>query len=236
MVKVKDVLAALVDPKNYLTALMYFSCNVSFSSLPVFLPTIIKGMGYSSINAQGLTAPPYFLAGIVSILSTYLADRYQQRGIVIIITSLIGAIGYVLLASTEVVGVRYLGIFLAAAGMFPAIFNIAPWVLNNQGTDSKRGTGIVILNLIGQTGPLVGTRLYPAHEGPRYVKGMSICAAFMFFNALLACALRTYLVWLNKKAELAEAELRARIEDAISHEKSQQVAVENEGYGFRNFL
>jgi hypothetical protein len=60
---------------------------------------------------------------------------------------------------------------------------------------------------------------------------MSICAAFMFFNVLLEFTLRTYLLWLNNKAEVAEAEIRARIEDAIAHEKSQQVAVEDEGYG-----
>lgn len=58
------------------------------------------------------------------------------------------------------------------------------------------------------------------------------------FEANLLChfTLRTYLAWPNKKVEVAEAEIRARTEDAIAHEKSQQVAVENEGYGFRNFL
>ncbi|KAG6008079.1 hypothetical protein E4U54_008742, partial [Claviceps lovelessii] len=34
----------LLDVKVWLTALMYFSCNVSYSSLPVFLPTILKDM------------------------------------------------------------------------------------------------------------------------------------------------------------------------------------------------
>ena len=41
---------------------MYFCVNVSYSSLPVFLPTIIQDMGYTSINAQGLSAPPSFAA------------------------------------------------------------------------------------------------------------------------------------------------------------------------------
>jgi hypothetical protein len=102
MVELKDVLAALVDPKNYLTALMYFYCNIPFSSLPVFLPTIIKRHGLLPPSTpQGFTAPPYFLAGIVSILSTFVADRYQQRGIVIMVSSLIGGIGYILLACAE---------------------------------------------------------------------------------------------------------------------------------------
>lgn len=74
-------------------------------------------MGFSSINAQGLTAPPFFLSFLVTIFSTYIADKYQQRGITIFILSMIGGIGYVLLAACELVGVRYFGVFLAAAGV-----------------------------------------------------------------------------------------------------------------------
>ena len=142
-------------------------------------------MGFSSINAQGLTAPPYFIAFLVTIFSTYVADRTQQRGLTIAFLSCIGGIGYVLLAATTSVGVRYFGVFLAASGVFPSIANILPWVLNNQGSDTRRGTGIALLNFIGQCGPLLGTNVFPTNEGPRYVKGQAICAAFIFFNAVL---------------------------------------------------
>lgn len=211
---------------------MYFSVNVSFASLPVFLPTILKGMGFSSINAQGLSAPPYFLAFIVSLASTYVADKTGQRGVVIIVTSLIGAIGYTVLATVKGVGPRYFAVFLAAAGMFPAIFNIAPWVVNNQGSDTKRGIGIVLLQMFGSCGPLLGTRLYPASEGVLYVKGMAVCAAFMYLAALLAFALRCYLVWENRKADEREATIRAGLEG----EKMSNVGIENDGFGFRNVL
>ena len=211
---------------------MYFSCNVSFSSLPVFLPTILTGMGFTNINAQGLTAPPYFVSFLMCIFSTWLADRTRQRGLVIISLSCIGGIGYVILATCKGVGVRYFAIFLAAAGVFPAISNILPWVLNNQGTDTKRGTGMALLQMIGQCGPILGTRLYPAKEGKYYVKGMAVCAAFMFFNALLALVLRTYLAWLNKLADKREAEVAAAMVD----EKTGNIATENEGFGFRNIL
>ncbi|KAK9368240.1 major facilitator superfamily domain-containing protein [Lipomyces kononenkoae] len=222
-----DVKLALTDPKNWLTALMYFSCNVAFSSLPVFLPTILTQMGFDSIESQGLSAPPYFVSFLVCIGSTWLADRISQRGLVIFILSCIGGTGYVLLAISNSVGFRYVGVFLAAAGVFPAIANILPWVLNNQGTDTKRGVGIALLQMIGQCGPLLGTRLYPATEKPQYVKGMSVCAAFMFFNAFLTLAFRAYLIKENKKAAEREANMA---------EKEQTVGVENEGYGFRNVL
>ncbi|KAK0628967.1 major facilitator superfamily transporter [Bombardia bombarda] len=205
----QEVLAAFSTPQTWVQPLMYFSCNVSFASLPVFLPSILTAMGYSSINAQGLTAPPYFLAFLVCIGTTYLADKTQQRGLVIFALSVIGGIGYILLATVHSVGVRYLGVFLASAGVFPAIANILPWVLNNQGTDTKRGVSIAVLNTIGQCGPLLGTRLFPTAERPYYVKGMTICAAFMFFNAFLAISLRTYFVIENRRLARAAGEAEA---------------------------
>ena len=209
--------------------LMYFSVNVSYASLPVYLPTILAKMGYSSINAQGLSAPPYFAAYLFANITTFIADRTQQRGLVLITTSLVGGIGYIVLATVTTVGVRYFAVYLAAAGVFSTIPNTLAWtlstssppllsfilpffmqgweinvdsnILDNQGSDNRRGAGLVIINVIGQCGPILGTRLYPTAEGPRYVKGMSICAAFMFFAAVMAFALRVLLVWENRKLD-----------------------------------
>jgi len=181
--------------------MMWFACNVAFSSLPVFLPTILSQMGFSSINAQGLSAPPSFLAFLVVLFSTWIADRTSQRGFTILFLSLIGAAGYILLAVSTGTGVRYAGVFLAAAGIFPTIGNILPWVMNNQGSDTRRGTGIAIINVVGLCGPLLGTRLYPMSEQPYYRKGMWVCAVFMLFNGALALSLRFLLVWENKKLD-----------------------------------
>lgn len=196
-----DLGAALLDLKNYFTALMYFSCNVSFSSLPVFLPTILSEMGFTKLTAQGLSAPPYFLAFLLVIATTYIADRTQQRGIMIMTLSLVAAIGYILLATTSSTGPRYAGVYLAAAGVFPSIGNILPWVTNNQGSDTKRGAGIAMLNIIGQCGPLLGTRVFPDSTKPYFRKGMWVCAGFMLFNGLLALGLRTLLAWENRKLD-----------------------------------
>ena len=125
---------------------MYFSGNVAFSSLPVFLPTILFQMGFSSVNAQGLTAPPFFLSFLLTIATTYVADRTQQRGFMVATLTAIGGIGYVILATSKSVGARYFGVFLAAGGIFPAIGNVLPWVTNNQGSDTRRGAGIAVLN------------------------------------------------------------------------------------------
>lgn len=70
--------------------------------------------------------------------------------------------------------------------------------VDNQGSDTRRGGGIILLNVIGQCGPFLGTNVFPDAQAPLYVEGMSICAAFMFFTTLLALGLRFLLVCENR--------------------------------------
>ena len=126
----KDFAVTIADLKAWLNAFMYFGCNVSYASLPLFLPTILKDMGYSAIDSQGLSAPPYFVAFSLALVTTYIADRTQQRGLMLVLTAVVGGIGYLVLATVERVGVRYFAVYLAAAGVFPTIPNILAWTIS----------------------------------------------------------------------------------------------------------
>ncbi|KAL2349736.1 major facilitator superfamily domain-containing protein [Cryomyces antarcticus] len=195
--KWKHIVQALLDPKCYLTAFMFFSCNVAFSSMPVFLPTIIHEMGYSSISSQALSAPPYLFSFIIVLLTAYFSDRLRTRSVFICVHALSAAAGYALIATAGAYQLpsayRYIGIYPAAAGFFSAIMLIITWTLNNQESDEGKGTGVAMLNVIGQCGPLLGTRLYPHRDAPYYVRGMAVCAGFMLLVCVLALVLRLVL-------------------------------------------
>ncbi|QKX60364.1 uncharacterized protein TRUGW13939_07509 [Talaromyces rugulosus] len=221
-----EFLNTLIDDKAWFVALMYFGANVSYASLPVYLPTILSAMGYSSINAQGFSAPPYFVAFLFALITTYIADKTQQRGWMLFSTSIVGGIGYIILATVTTVGVRYFAVFLAAAGVFSTIPNIIAWTLNNQGSDSRRGAGLVLINVVGQCGSVLSSRIYPTSDGPRYIKGQSVCAAFMFFTAILAFTFRFLLVWDNKQLERRQQK----------EGQPNAAAVENYGPTFRYAL
>lgn len=93
-------------------------------------------------------------------------------------------------------------------GFFPAVTLIITWTLNNQRTDTGKGAGLAMLNVVGQCGPLVGTRLYPEGDGPYFVKGMLVCAGFMAGVAGLAAGLRAWLGRLNRRERERERERR----------------------------
>ena len=190
----KEIGRTLLDPKSYITAMMFFSCNVAFSSLPPFLPTIIKDMHYSPLMSQALSAPPYLFAFVVVIFTTWASDRRKARSPYLIFHSILGSLGYAWLALSGHLRwtsiIRYAGTFAAAAGFFSAVALIITWTMDNRHAAEGKGTGVALMNIIGQLGPLVGTRLYPDNDAPYYVKGMSICAAFMLAVGVLTVLLR----------------------------------------------
>lgn len=109
--------------------------------------------------------------------------------------------------------VRYLALYPATAGFFSAITIIITWTINNQETDSKKATGMAILNIIGQVGPLVGTSIFPEEDGPFYVKGMFVCAAFMLLVGILAAILRWVLIRENLRIKCWKFEYAGAVPD-----------------------
>jgi MFS family permease len=161
-------------------------------------------MGYSALQSQALSAPPYLVSFVTVLLIAYLSDKYKSRSIFVCFAALLGGSGYLLIAVAGWLRAnaawRYAGVYPAAAGFFSAVTLIITWTINNQDSDSKKGTGVAMLNVIGQLGPLLGTRLYPDSDKPYYVRGMSVCAGFMFLVFILAVVLRFILARENAKS------------------------------------
>jgi phosphatidylinositol 3,5-bisphosphate 5-phosphatase len=180
-------------------------------------------MGYSSLYSQALSAPPYLVAFIAVIITARISDRMRSRSIPIVFHALIACLGYALSAIAGHLRwhniFRYLSIFPAVVGFFSAITIIITWTLNNQRSGSKKGTGIALLNFIGQCGPLLGTKLYPEKDAPYYVYGMTICSCFMGAVVILALGLRIILQRENRRlGETSKEEVAIDLEHIDSRE------------------
>ena len=202
---------------GYIPALMYFSVNVSFASLPLFVPTIIEEMGtFDTVQSQGLSAPPYGLCLIAIIVVAFLSDYVRMRGPFICGASLIAAAGFIMLATTTSTAARYTGVFLAVL-IFVCVSLLLSWTANLHASESKRTAGYVVLSTIGQCGPLLGTNVFPSDEAPYYRKGMWISCAFCLLVSVLSVALSLWLIKENrdmKRAGLLDEHDEGEIKDA----------------------
>lgn len=160
-------------------------------------------MGYDSLRAQARSAPPYLIAFVVVLLTAYASDRARTRSTYLIAHALLSSFAYLAIAATGYfhehissewsIFIRYISVFPATAGFFSAITLIITWSMDNRVEKEGKGASIAILNIIGQCGPLLGTRLYPESDGPWYVRGMASCSFFMIVVAVLAIVLRILL-------------------------------------------
>jgi len=169
--------------------------------MPVFEPIIVNTIGYSRVAAQGLSALPHLFAFVFVILIAIASDRFQSRSMPLVCVALIAMSGYVGLASAAELNlpsvVRYLCLFPITGGFFSAVTLTITWTLDNQQSGEGKGTGMALLNYIGQLGPFVGTALYWHADAPNFTVSHTICAVFMLVIAVLALALRLLLIKAN---------------------------------------
>lgn len=125
--------------------------------------------------------------------------------------------------------VRYIAVYGAALGLFSSVVLIITWNLNNQPSRKEKGLAMMIMNIVGQCGPLIGVNLFPRSDGPRYVRGMVISGMFMSGVVLLSALLRWKLTRLNKMQEQKKGYEMVSLGGDTEHMQAEGEHEEEEG-------
>ncbi|KAI1371428.1 MFS general substrate transporter [Hypoxylon crocopeplum] len=199
------VVEALKDPNCWLYGLGFHTMSLPLYTLSLFLPTIISNLGYTAATAQLLTVPPYAFAFVTTASVAVLSERLGQRAIFIGGSAIFAAIGYaILLSNTDPVarpGVSYTGVFFSAGGIYPATALVLSWPAINVSGQTKRAVANAMQISIGNLGAVLGTQLYRATDGPRFVVGHSFALGYLLANAVVVTILGIRLRRENKRRE-----------------------------------
>jgi len=65
---------------------------IPLGSFTFYTPTLVTGLGFTSLEAQLLTIPPWIVGYIMALALSYSADRFNARGWHIALGSLLGAL------------------------------------------------------------------------------------------------------------------------------------------------
>jgi hypothetical protein len=119
--------------------------------------------------------------------------------------SALGGLGYLMLLVTGMPAVNYVGLFLAASGMYPLIPVVVSWGANNVGGSLKKGVATAIIVSVGNAGGCISSFIYPRTDRPRYYKGHAICLAYCVLAFVLALVMNIYFRRANAKKEARNA-------------------------------
>ncbi|KAF9051499.1 MFS general substrate transporter [Panaeolus papilionaceus] len=192
--------AVISDINAWLFMLIYASFNVGVATVSYFLPTLIKGLGFSSINAQGLTVAPYVVGWFMVLFQAWHSDRTKDRGYHIMGSCLVSFIGYIILATSvqKSVGAAYFALFLVVGGNYSLFPLVMSWAANAFSPTSKRGVGTAFIVSISNCVSIASPQIYFDPEDS-FRKGHAISAACLFISFMTAFTLRARLAYLNKK-------------------------------------
>ncbi|KAF9114266.1 hypothetical protein BGX27_011317 [Mortierella sp. AM989] len=143
--------------------------------------------------AQLLSTPTYVIGAISSFCVALIADRTQQRGIILMVLALVMIAGYAMQLLTLNVHVNYAGVMILSIGQTPITPIVTSWLTTNFGGYAKRVIAVAMFLLSSSIGGIIGSQLYKSRDGPRYIKGHVISIALMALIFIIS-ALQRYLL------------------------------------------
>ncbi|KAJ8660813.1 hypothetical protein O0I10_003456 [Lichtheimia ornata] len=199
----KECWDGIVDWKINYFALMNLGGLIPMFSISMFMPQIVKDMGFSSINAQAMTVPPYAVAFVICIIVALNADRMFERGWHSAFASFIGVIGYLLLIVLKDKGIAglYVGTILATIGSFAQLAPRAAWGSGCIGGHTKRAVGVAMISNIGNISGALASTIYQDDDAPHYVRGHAVCLGTCAAVSIMCIALKYILKYINKRRD-----------------------------------
>ena len=189
--------AALADPKTYVLAFIYFCCACAVYTVTFWLPTMIKGLGITSIGAIGwITAVPYIFGSIGVLVISRSSDRFKERrwhvgGTLVVGAAALFATSFLGTAFTPVMVLLCIAAFFIFGGG-SLFWSIPPTYLSREAAAS----GIAVISSLGILGGFVSPTLIG------WIKGAtgSIQMGLGALTALVIVGGLTILIGLPKSA------------------------------------
>ncbi|KAF8706129.1 Adenylosuccinate synthetase, partial [Rhizoctonia solani] len=193
---------------TWICAICFLLNNMTVQGISLFMPTLLKGMGYSTIQSQLRTVPPYVVASVFSIAIAYGSFRSGRRGMWLLFIVPLVITGLAILLGTSNSQANYAGVFLIAMGAFPQGPILLSWATNNSAPNTVRAVSSALVVAIGTMGPIVTSWIYLPSDSPRYpiATGVQVGAQGAFF--ILASILILHNIRENRRRARGERDYR----------------------------
>ena len=179
----RDVMASR---QVWLLCLIYFLLNVGGYGYEMWLPTIVKGFSGQSDAVVGIiNIIPYFVAGVVMILSGQHSDRTGERRRTVAFAAGCAALGFALAAFSKNPYLAMAALTIAFAGIKSTVGPF--WAISTAFLSGTAAAGgIALINSVGNLGGFVGPYLVGLIKDRT---GSDVAAMLLLGGALLGMGL-----------------------------------------------
>lgn len=193
---------AFKSPHILILDVAQFACGSNTYSLAYFLPTIVQSFGHSATSTQLLTVPPFVIAFIFLVVSSFLSDRYRARGLMSGVCAVLSIIGFAIFCASGDQKVRYGSLFLSIPGAYGVVPNMTAWLADNSAPNKRKATALAFGTMTGNMGGLFSVWIFTLGHKPRYYLPTGINLGFGV--VIIVCSILNTL-WLRHAQATKEA-------------------------------
>ncbi|KAI9274654.1 major facilitator superfamily domain-containing protein [Phascolomyces articulosus] len=217
----KHLLLALKNYRLYIFCLVNISTGSVFYCNGLFLPSIVRGFGYTALNAQLMTIPPNAIASVFAIIVATSADYTKDRGYHIISSLILAILGFALLIGLKNHGstALYVAMTLTVIGLQCSVSCCMSWYSCNFAGRIKRSISLALIVSCGNLGGVISGQMYRQSDAPQYIHGHTAALALTFCGTFLASLMKFILQHENTRRNKMSTEDRHQILSKIDANK-----------------
>jgi cyanate permease len=153
----RQVYYSFIDWRIYLYTAITIGNLALVKCLTTYLPNLVQNMGYSTAEAQLMSALPYIVAGVCALIGSFFSSRNNEHGYHLTFFLAVCVIGFVLLATclTKGKAVMYVGTCMVSSGIRTSFPILMSWLTKNVGGHTKRAMAVGFAMGLGQIGGVV---------------------------------------------------------------------------------
>jgi ACS family tartrate transporter-like MFS transporter len=196
-----SLLRSFWDPKVLLLALNYFGIVTASLGMLLFLPQIVKALGFTNMQVGWVTMIPYLCGAAAMVIAGWISDRTGERRWNLLVTCTLGAVGLVICGLFVDSYWAIVGMSIAAIGFYgtkgpfwamPTMFLTGP----------AAAASIAWINSVGNLGGFFGPTIvgWAKQITGSYAGGLYALAALALMSAIVSA------FWLHIPRRVARRE------------------------------
>ncbi|CAH0047332.1 unnamed protein product [Clonostachys solani] len=201
----REVIDTFVGPRMLLHYTTYFTNVIVFQGLVYFTPTIVHGLGYSSVQAQLMTVAPWAASYVVALILAKAADHFNARGFIAAGAAVVSGAAFLgsSLLPPDAFGRRYACLIVGCCGVFPSCAPLTAWVSCNAPSPRTVGYAVALNNSVSGIASIIGVWIWQSEQSAKgFPLGNRVSCACSFVTAIFALVLRYWYVRMNKNNQL----------------------------------
>ncbi|KAK5377865.1 hypothetical protein LTR67_005454 [Exophiala xenobiotica] len=198
----RTALSIFKHPTSWIILAIEMCLGVPLQSVSLFLPVIIKRLGYSTVKTNLYTVAPNVTGAVMLLVLAFASDYTRLRFPFVALGFAFTFVGFIIYACVDVhtqLHVAYFACFMMTWGTSAPSVILDVWYNNNIADENKRvmltSVGVPVANLMG----VVSSNIFQNKDAPKYLPALVTTACFGAVGCVLTLLLGAWMVVDNKR-------------------------------------